>query len=440
MWPDAGRWACLGPAAGRSGCDLGGDAIQYLRERDGLSYQEACGQLGITPHLDVNGRGMRSAKNWTAGVLACSPAGHHAPTVAIPLTPPNPAWQGRAAAWSARCATLLWCEEGSKARAYLHGRGLYDGVLRACNVGYNPTDAYEDHAHWGLPQPEAGHHRIWLPRGITFPWTIGGALWRLNIRRPLTPAQIAAGEAKYIGPAGFANGLYNADALAGRLAYDRPVVLVEGELDALTVAQACGTGIAAVATGSTAGARRNEWIARLAQASVVLLAFDVDVDDNGAGDKAAAWWQQRLPRARPTHQPNLPTKKEHPMANTAPPPTYTGRYALKNQLSAGQAAQFEAIIATYAPDLHDPAAVEVLLVLREVCTILDFPLAELEQLFGARLLGALATWGDIVVSPKSRPAQVDRAWVWRVDRANPRPYRIDRKGFIYIGEENGHHK
>ena len=114
-------------------------------------------------------------------------------------------------------------------------------------------------------------------------------------------------------------------------------------------------------------------------------------------------------------------------------PNYTGRYALKNQLNPDQAAQFAAIVATYAPDLHDPAAVEVLLVLREVCTVLDFPQAELEQLFGVRLLAALATWGDIVVAPNHHPLPTDRAWVWRPHHPNPRPYRIDRRGFIYVG-------
>ena len=55
VWPNAaggqagmpGRWACLGPKAGRSGCDRGGDAIQYLRDRDNLTFQEACDRLGI---------------------------------------------------------------------------------------------------------------------------------------------------------------------------------------------------------------------------------------------------------------------------------------------------------------------------------------------------------------------------------------------------------
>ena len=272
VWPHSahgeGRWACLGREAGRSGCDKGGDAVQYLRERDGLSYAEACARVGVE-------KGRRNDRRQRE-IMATT-------------VPPAAAWQERAAYHTARCAAHLWGDEGARARTYLHKRGLFDGVLRSFQVGYNPEDVYEERGLWGLAE---NGHKIWLPRGITFPWRIGGGIWRLNIRRPLTPSQAAAGEAKYIGPAGYGCGLYNVDAVA----YDRPAVLVEGEIDALTVAQACGTEIAAVATGSTAGARRPEWIARLAQASVVLLAFDVD--SNGAGEQAAAWWLERLPRGR----------------------------------------------------------------------------------------------------------------------------------------------
>ncbi len=302
VWPYAaqgeGRWACLGREAGRSGCDKGGDAVQYLRERDGLSYGEACARVGVCVGERTGGAGEdacgprgggHKVRRGGGSSPRMVPAGPCAPTIMATVAPPMAAWQERAAYHAARCAAHLWGDEGARAHAYLHNRGLFDGVLRAFQVGYNPEDVYEERSLWGLAE---NGHKIWLPRGITFPWRIGNGVWRLNIRRPLTPSQVAAGEAKYIGPAGYGSGLYNADALA----YDRPAVLVEGEIDALTIAQACGTEVAAVATGSTAGARRPEWIARLAQASVVLLAFDVD--SNGAGEQAAAWWLARLPRAR----------------------------------------------------------------------------------------------------------------------------------------------
>jgi hypothetical protein len=282
-WQGTDRWACLGPKAGRSGCDKGGDAIQYLRERDRLTYREACDRLGISA---------------PARPSSPPPPPPPPPPPAEALAPPNPTWQAHAGGWAARCAVRLWKPEGEKARAYLHRRGLCDEVLRACNVGYNPADAYEDHSAWGLARPEQGAARIWIPRGITLPWYIDGSVWRLNIRRPLTPAQIGGGEAKYIGPGGFANALYNAQSLQK----GKPAVLVEGELDALSIIQALGDEVAAVATGSTAGARRQPWVARLALASIVLVAFDCDKagsgDEPGAGDKASLWWLHALPNSR----------------------------------------------------------------------------------------------------------------------------------------------
>ena len=50
VWPALERWACLGAEAGRAGCGIGGDAVAYLRQRDGLSYGAACATLGIDPH------------------------------------------------------------------------------------------------------------------------------------------------------------------------------------------------------------------------------------------------------------------------------------------------------------------------------------------------------------------------------------------------------
>jgi DNA primase len=65
-------------------------------------------------------------------------------------------------------------------------------------------------------------------------------------------------------------------------------MLLEGEINALTVAQAARDLVTPVATGGTTHARRACWIGRLAVAPLVLVAFDADA--NGAGDAAAAWW------------------------------------------------------------------------------------------------------------------------------------------------------
>jgi len=71
-------------------------------------------------------------------------------------------------------------------------------------------------------------------------------------------------------------------------------MILEGEIDALTVRQLAGDLVAAAATGSAAGGRRSQWVARLALAPSVLVSFDAD----DAGEKAAAWWLGVLPNAR----------------------------------------------------------------------------------------------------------------------------------------------
>jgi len=80
-------------------------------------------------------------------------------------------------------------------------------------------------------------------------------------RAPSGGSNAASGGArrcpKYAGPAGFANGLYN----AGALIAGRPAMLVEGALDALTIEQEAGDLVTPVATGATGGARRMHWVA-----------------------------------------------------------------------------------------------------------------------------------------------------------------------------------
>jgi len=122
---------------------------------------------------------------------------------------------------------------------------------------------------------------------VVIPWYIADEVWRVNVRRPVRGEDDGS---KYIGPPGFSAGLYGADGFRP----DVPAVLVEGEFDALTITQTAGELVTAVATGSTAGARRLRWIARIAARPLVLVAFDAD----DAGEAAARYWCETLPNAR----------------------------------------------------------------------------------------------------------------------------------------------
>jgi hypothetical protein len=134
----------------------------------------------------------------------------------------------------------------------------------------------------------AHHKKIHLLQGIVFPWRVGSEVWRVTFRRD---GHDIPKEERYRPIAGGGKPLYESNALRPKA----HTMLVEGELDALSVMQEAGDLLAVVATGSTAGGRLERWIGRLALCSSVLVSFDADA----AGDEAAAWWLEGLgPRAK----------------------------------------------------------------------------------------------------------------------------------------------
>ncbi len=265
IWPNhpsgRPRWWCRA-------CGRGGDAIAWLVEMGRISKKEAA-ELRRGGDLPSCGAGELLSNTRRAAAPA-------------PVLPPGPDWQAAARAFVATCQAALWSEAGGRALAWLRGRGLADETIRAAGLGYNPAPRDPDGWAWST----WGEKRVKLYRGIVIPWEVAGDLWRVNIRRP-------AGDPKYYSPAGWANGLYN----AGELARDRPALLVEGEIDALTVGQVAGDLITPVALGSTSGARRPRWIVPLAACPLVLVALDADLDPN-KGARAAAWWVDVLPNAK----------------------------------------------------------------------------------------------------------------------------------------------
>jgi len=134
---------------------------------------------------------------------------------------------------------------------------------------------------------------VWLPEGILIPWYADGHIWKLHIRRL---SGLKDGNAKYVQVKGSREGLYNVDTIR----VDIPLVVCEGEFDALAGQQLCSDVASWVATGATTRARRDRWLARMGMASFVLVAYDDDVSDkNGkrAGEEGALYWERMLPHA-----------------------------------------------------------------------------------------------------------------------------------------------
>lgn len=240
-WPshpksESGRFWCRR-------CEEGGDGIDLHRRLHGSTFAAAAEALGAS-HL-VTGESRPPA-----------------PPPPPPIAEPPPAdWQRDAEAYVDECEAAMWTDAGRRGVDYLAGRGLTNETIRSARLGV-------------------------CRRGITFPWFVGGVLWAVRIRlwepRP--------DGSRYISRKGSKSGtaLYGAD----ELRFGAPAVLVEGELDALSVRQSAG--VAAVATGGTMGAHRLRWTVKLAVASDVLVSFDADEP----GENASAYWLERLPAAR----------------------------------------------------------------------------------------------------------------------------------------------
>jgi DNA primase len=270
----SGRYSCSIRARG---CGrYGRDVIDFLREYEGLSFSEACNELGLDPGREY------------------SRAIYH--PVTADEAPPPKAWQDRAAAVIYLAQCFLWSRRGQHALDYLRHRGFTDDTIRTAALGYIPQMSdgkwYQDAPeHWELSQGDDLQEGVWLPEGILILWYADGHIWKLHIRRL---SGLKDGDAKYVQVKGSREGLYNVDTVH----VDVPLVICEGELDALSGQQVSSKLAAWVATGSATRARRDRWLARMAIASPVLVAYDEDVADrngNRAGEEGATYWEKTLP-------------------------------------------------------------------------------------------------------------------------------------------------
>lgn len=255
VWPDAER-----PHYWCRRCGKRGDAISYLREHDGLSFREACRWLGLDPGK--------------LGIPRQQPA---MTLPEQPLTSPPPAWQERASEFCHQAMTCLWSPSGYRARTSLRERGLKEGILRSGMLGCHLIEEREPPQRWGIEADRL----IPLPAGIVIPTQVGGLYWRVNIRRWM---------GGYLAVSGSCSALYRVDILGS----EKPILLLESELDALLVQQEAGDLVATAATGGRVGARHPEWRQELAGAPAVLIAYDADAP----GDEASPWWIAHLPNAR----------------------------------------------------------------------------------------------------------------------------------------------
>jgi hypothetical protein len=171
----------------------------------------------------------------------------------------------------------LWSPAGSVALAYLRRRGLEEETIRSARLGWSPE--------LFVPRRDgSGTYRV---HGITIPWFDGDRLTMVKVRQP------DGSQPKYVQLFADRPLIYPGP---GVIRTGKPLVIVEGEFDALLVGQDL-EGTAAVVTLGSASARPvPDVLLPMLAASPWYIATDADL----AGDRSAEGWPAgRTRRVRP---------------------------------------------------------------------------------------------------------------------------------------------
>lgn len=239
----ADHWRCFGR------CQQGGDVIAWVQHYHQLTFYEACERLadGDLPHTEIANRTRR---------------------ILEPIAePPDAAWQEKARRIIDDARKRLWSPEGQRALGYLlWERGLSEKLIRLAQLGYIP----------GAPTAWREIEGLNVPCGILIPWIVEDAVWGIKVRR-------AAGEQRYqqVGGGNLRGCLYMAD----RILPGTPLIITEGEFDALIAWQVGWDFARAAAIGSASHARiDSRWYSALLATPRILVCMDGDA----AGVKAAA--------------------------------------------------------------------------------------------------------------------------------------------------------
>lgn len=275
---DRGRYWCRE-------CGQKGDALQFLRDLEGLSFREAQAALGIDPESfpKISGTHNRADKPSQAFIPK---------KTAIP----GPVWQdrtGKLVTWANN--QLL---QNPQALAWLkESKGIKAETVRASRLGWIPQDIFRPRPAFGLPEEfkENGQaRRVWIPQGLCIPvFHEDGRIHRVKFRL----ANPGPRQPKYIG-------LPQIEKSVAPLALEkpetRPWVILESELDAILLFQEAGQRVNVLAMGSASNRPDADTWAKLKAAPLVLVSLDAD---EAGGKSTYRWWRKNLDRGRFIHWP-----------------------------------------------------------------------------------------------------------------------------------------
>ncbi len=261
-------WRCW------SDCNESGDAISFVQKYHGLTFADACAWLGGKATLNTVAKRVQPR--------------HEAQ---IELTePPSQEWQGHALQvieW----AQMQLLDGDPRGLQYLYRRGLDDMSIGMARLGYIPARDDQERQYGRIVDTswrKSDGKPVRVPCGVVIPHYEQGIIWNIRVRRAVDP--------KYMGVSGGARCLY----LSRHVQPGLPVLVCEGEFDALMAWQAAGDLISPVALASASNAQINpRWYSALIGAPLILARMDEDA----AGSKALAKLRAISYAVRPVQVP-----------------------------------------------------------------------------------------------------------------------------------------
>lgn len=274
VWPNEKAKNCNGRYWCRK-CGINGDSIQFCRTILGLTFGEACRKLSLQT--------VYPKKSYVKDLTKDQRKFADAPK-------PNLDWQKNASAfldWS-QCKIRKHPEQIE----LLNERGFNGESIERWKLGYCPQELWRERAQWGLCDKfnsKGIPSKLWLPQGIVIPSFSDGNIVKLKIRsNEETHKKTSPKFQKYI----IVSGSRNAPTIHGDL--DKPILIMESELDAMLTFDIVGDICSVVALGGAQNRPDAMLHQILLRASHVLLSLDFDE----GGMKANYFWKELYPTLR----------------------------------------------------------------------------------------------------------------------------------------------
>lgn len=300
-----GTWSCP------RHCNTGGDAIVFCTTFLGMTFPEACAELGIALQEQDSAarRRYRPLRPITPPAHAWTPVEYAAP--------PD-AWRTQATKLAEEAHQRLL--ESSDILTWLARRGLPLAAVQRYGLGYiegedkkTGTCIFRQRSAFGLPPKSRADGTVArafrMPRGVTIPcWSDDTPRQALRVRIRRRNVDINFDDPKdhkfqLIPQPDYAHGPYSAPLALPPVGVNPALatwVVVEAELDAMAVHHACGGRVGAMSVLTVAGKPDKAGHAALAAAARILVC--IDFEQNAAGQHHTAdnwnWWQARYAQAR----------------------------------------------------------------------------------------------------------------------------------------------